>query len=209
MPQEDDLVAVGGDLRPETLLAAYAAGIFPMGLGGEGSPPLGWFMPITRGVLLPGDLHVSRSLRRARKRFTVTRDQDFPAVVRGCGDPSRDGAWITPSFAAAYTRLHHLGHAHSIEVRDAQSGEIAGGLYGVQIGGLFAGEAMFHRATDASKVAVWAMVETVFADGDPRRLIDVQWATPHLRSLGVRELSRSDYQRRLVAATALPAPAWV
>lgn len=138
----DDLVAVGADLAPSTILAAYRAGLFPMGLGEGGGPPLGWWSPAARGVLLPGDHHVSRSLRRTRRRFDVRVNTAFDAVVTACGDPRRDGAWITEAIRTAYGRLHRLGWAHSVEVYDDRS-RLVGGLYGLAIGGLFAGSRCF------------------------------------------------------------------
>lgn len=186
-----DLVAVGADLEPGTLLAAYRGGLFPMGTGADGAPPIGWWSPLRRGVLLPGDHHVSRSLRRARGRFTTSIDRDFAAVVRACGDPGRDGRWITPAVNKAYQRLHELGWAHSVEVWDDE-GVLVGGLYGVGIGAFFAGESMFHRETDAGKVAVWVAAEQVLS-GAPGSLIDVQWRTSHLATLGVREVDRVAY----------------
>ncbi len=198
----EDLVAVGADLEPGTLLGAYRAGLFPMGLGRHGARPLGWWSPDPRGVLLPGGLRVSRSLRRSVRRFHVTADTAFADVVAGCADRRREGRWITRDIASAYLALHEMGWAHSIEVWRGR--ELAGGLYGLAIGGLFAGESMFHRATDASKVALMALVERFATDGDPRRLIDVQWSTPHLASLGVVEVPRQTYAGLL--ATALEAP---
>jgi leucyl/phenylalanyl-tRNA---protein transferase len=200
----EDLVGVGADLAPGTLLSAYRNGLFPMGVGADGGPPLGWWSPDPRGVLLPGEVRVSRSLRRACRTFETRVDTAFEQVVAACADPSRDGRWITPSIARAYAELHRLGWAHSVETwRD---GELVGGLYGLAIGGLFAGESMFHHATDASKAALVALTGIVFADGDPRRLVDVQWATAHLESLGIREVPRADYCRRLDEALALPLP---
>ena len=200
----EDLVAVGGDLRAGTLLEAYRSGVFPMGLGEHGARPLGWWSPDPRGVLLPGGVHASRSLRRSLRQFEMRVDTAFDEVLAACADPSRDGRWITPEIVDAYTELHALGWAHSIETwRD---GELVGGLYGLAVGGLFAGESMFHRATDASKAAVLAMAGFVFADGDPRRMIDVQWATDHLRTLGIVSISRADYLERLDAALDVPPP---
>lgn len=198
----DERPFAGGDLDPGTLIAAYRAGFFPMGLGDEGRPPLGWWSPDPRGILPLEGLHVSRSLRRSVRRFEITVDTAFEAVLEGCADPARDGRWITPEIAAAYGRLHRLGWAHSVEVWDGE--ELAGGLYGVAVAGLFAGESMFHRATDASKVALVALVEMVRADGDPRRLVDVQWRTDHLASLGVVDVPRREYRRRLADALAAP-----
>lgn len=201
-PPDDDLVAVGGDLTPRTLLAAYAAGYFPMGVGGGGRGPVGWWAPLERGVLRPEDVHVSRSLARSLRGFEVRVDTAFDDVVAGCADPRRPGAWITGEVAAAYGRLHRLGWAHSVEVWSA--GELAGGLYGVSLGGLFAAESKFHRVTDASKAAVVALADLLRADGVPGRLVDVQWRTDHLGTLGVQEVSRARYLRLLSAARALP-----
>jgi leucyl/phenylalanyl-tRNA--protein transferase len=201
----EDLVGVGADLEPGTLLKAYRAGLFPMGLGHNGRGPVGWWSPDPRGVLLPGRIRVSKSLRRSSRRFEVRVDTAFEEVLNACADPRREGRWITPTVARAYTRMHRLGWAHSVEVW--LDGELAGGLYGLAIGGLFAGESMFHRVTDASKVALVALAERVYADGDPRRLIDVQWATPHLCSLGITEVPREDYVARLEGALDLALPA--
>ncbi|NLT53712.1 MAG: leucyl/phenylalanyl-tRNA--protein transferase [Actinomycetales bacterium] len=200
-----DLVAVGADLDPGTLLAAYRAGVFPMGLGTDGAGPLGWWSPDPRGVLPLEGLRVSRSLARSGRRFEVTVDTAFGDVVMACADPSRPGRWITPPVARAYRRLHALGWAHSVECwRD---GELAGGLYGVAVGGLFAGESMFHRVTDASKVALLALVRLLAADGEPDRLLDVQWRTPHLASLGVVDVSREEYLALVRRAVSLDPPA--
>ncbi|HEX5532926.1 MAG TPA: leucyl/phenylalanyl-tRNA--protein transferase [Actinomycetales bacterium] len=202
----EDLVAAGADLEPSTLLAAYATGLFPMGLGRHGKPPIGWWSPDPRGVLPLDHLHVSRSLRRSLRWFDVRFDTAFEQVVAGCADPRRPGRWITPEIAAAYRRLHRLGHAHSIEVFCGD--ELVGGLYGVEVGGLFAGESMFHRVTDASKAAVVALVRVLRSDGDTRRLVDVQWRTPHLATLGVVEIPRSEYLGRLADAVAAPCVTW-
>ncbi|MEO8827789.1 leucyl/phenylalanyl-tRNA--protein transferase [Lapillicoccus sp.] len=202
--QGEDLVGVGADLAPGTILEAYVAGVFPMGLGDYGGEPLGWWSPDPRGVLLPANLHVSRSMHRAMHRFEIRVDSDFAGVVAGCADPGRAGRWITPEITRAYSELHRLGWAHSVEV--VQDGALVGGLYGLAVGGLFAGESMFHRATDASKAAVIALHDLVTRDGDPRRIIDVQWRTDHLASLGVTELSRAAYLRRLASALQAPLP---
>ena len=201
---QDDLVGIGADLEPGTLLMAYRAGLFPMGVGEGDNAPTGWWSPDPRGVLLPGHVRISRSLRKPLRYYDIRVDTAFSEVMAGCADPSRDGCWITPAITAAYTRLHELGWAHSVEAwRD---GELLGGLYGLALGGLFAGESMFHRATDASKCALVGLADLVFADGDPRRIIDVQWATPHLASLGVSEMPRSDYIARLERSLPLPVP---
>lgn len=202
-----DLVAVGADLEPGTLLAAYAAGMFPMGLGRHGRGPLGWWSPDPRGVLPLTGLRVSRSLRRSVARFDVRIDTAFDEVVAGCADPARSGRWITPRIAAAYSRLHALGWAHSVECW--RGGVLVGGLYGVAVGGLFAGESMFHRATDASKVALVALVELLRAGpGGAARLLDVQWRTDHLATLGVVQVPREDYLARLDVALTLPDVSW-
>ncbi len=198
----DDLVALGADLAPGTLLAAYRSGLFPMGVGEHGGAPTGWWSPDPRGVLPPGALRVSRSLRRAARRFEVRVDTALPEVIRRCADPDREGRWITKDILAAYRDLHDLGWVHSVETW--QDGLLVGGLYGVCVGGLFAGESMFHAVTDASKVALVALVERFYADADPRRLIDVQWATDHLARLGVQAWPRADFLARL--AEALQAP---
>lgn len=200
----DDLVGIGADLEPGTVLMGYRAGLFPMGVGENGSAPTGWWSPDPRGVLLNGQVRISRSLRKSLRHYEIRVDTAFTEVMAGCADPSRDGCWITPAIIEAYGRLNELGWAHSVETwRD---GELLGGLYGLAIGGLFAGESMFHRATDASKCALVGLSNLVFADGDPRRIIDVQWATPHLASLGVTEIPRSDYVARLERSLSLAVP---
>ena len=192
-----DVIAIGADLEPSTVFAAYTAGLFPMHLG---SGELAWWSPDPRGVLPLDHLHVSRSLRTSIRRFTVTFDQAFAEVMAGCAEGRDDGAWITPEFIATYTRLHELGWAHSVEVW--RGSELVGGLYGVEIGGLFAGESMFHRVTDASKVARVALVERLrTCPGE--RLLDVQWRTDHLATLGVVEIPRTEYLARLRTALAL------
>jgi leucyl/phenylalanyl-tRNA---protein transferase len=196
----DGLLAVGADLEPGTLLAAYRSGVFPMPLSGVRE--LTWFSPDPRGVVPLAEFRPSRSLRRSARRFTVTADTAFADVVAGCADPRRPGGWITPAIRAAYERLHALGWAHSLEVWD-DDGALAGGLYGVEVGGLFAAESKFHRRTDASKVALAALVERLRAAGG-ERLLDVQWTTPHLRSLGARDIARADYLGLLRAALREP-----
>lgn len=204
VPDSFELIQRGGRLDPEFVLAAYRHGLFPMGIGRHGGPPMGWWSPNPRGVLLPGGLRVSRSLRKARRRFEITVDEDFLGVVRGCADPRRSGRWITEAIIDTYGELHRRGYAHSIEVR--HEGRLVGGLYGVGIGGLFAGESMFHRVNDASKVALVALVDIAAPPAEPDRLIDVQWVTEHLAGLGVVGVSRIDYLRRLDRALKLPPP---
>lgn len=200
VPAGQDFVAVGADLEPGTLLAGYRAGVFPM----PEADLLGWWSPDPRGILLPSRVRVSRSLRRALRRFTVSADLAFAEVVLSCADPARPHGWITREFAASYGRLHELGWAHSIEVWD-HAGALAGGLFGVEVGGLFAAESKFHRASDASKVAVVALAELLAADGRPDRVIDVQWRTEHLAALGVVAVPRTTYMRLLGAALGAPA----
>ncbi len=197
---EQGLLALGADLEPGTLLAAYRAGVFPMPL--TGVREMTWFSPDPRGVVPLAEFRPSRSLRRSARRFTVTADTAFARVVAECADPRRPGGWITPPIRHAYERLHALGWAHSLEVWDGD-GALAGGLYGVEVGGLFAAESKFHLRTDASKVALAALVERLRAAGG-ERLLDVQWTTPHLAALGARDVARSEYLRRLAAALALP-----
>ncbi len=197
---EDGLLALGADLEPATLVTAYRAGIFPMPISGVAE--IAWFSPDPRGIVPLDGFRPSRSLRRAARRFTVTADRAFAEVVEGCADPGRPGGWITPAIRAGYGRLHELGWAHSVEVWDA-GGALAGGLYGVEIGGLFAAESKFHTQTDASKVALAALVERLRAAGGPR-LLDVQWTTPHLRTLGAVDIARADYLARLPAALDAP-----
>ncbi len=197
----DELLGVGADLAPGTILAAYRRGLFPMPVRRR---QVGWWSPDPRGVIPLQDRHVPRSLRAARRRYRITVDTDFAAVVAGCADPRRPHGWITAEVASAYQRLRELGWAHSIEVR-WPDGRLAGGLYGLEIGGLFAGESMFHVGRDASKVAVVELVERLRAAGDAGdRLFDVQWTTPHLRSLGAVDLPRPEYLQRLAAALTLP-----
>lgn len=196
---ESGLLGIGADLEPGTLLAAYRSGIFPMPIDGHAA--LGWWSPDPRGILPLDQLVVSRSLRRSMTRFAITVDTTFEEVVAACADPSRDGGWIDDDIRAAYTRLHRTGWTHSIEVRDRDTTELVGGLYGVCINGLFAGESMFHHRADASKVALVALVEILNSIGV--RLLDVQWLTPHLESLGAVAIPRHDYLALLADALSL------
>ena len=205
---EDGLVGIGADLEPATLLDAYRRGIFPWPHPGA---PLPWFSPDPRGVIRLDGLVVSRSLRARLRRsgWDTTVDRAFAAVLAGCADrPTEEGpggpepgppesgeggTWITPPMRAAYQRLHDLGHAHSLEVW--AGGELVGGLYGVGVGGVFTGESMFHLASDASKVALVDLVARLAEAGG--QLVDVQMVTPHLASLGARDLPRADFLRLL------------
>lgn len=197
----DEVIGVGADLEPGTLLAAYRAGVFPMPIR---RGLMGWWSPDPRGVIPLDGLRVTRSLRRSCARYQIRIDTDFEQVIDSCGDKRRPGAWINKDIKSAYTRLHELGWVHSVEAWDDE-GRLAGGLYGVAIGGFFAGESMFHRRTDASKVALVALVQELQAA--EAALLDVQWATGHLASLGAVEISRRRYQALLAAALERPQPA--
>jgi leucyl/phenylalanyl-tRNA--protein transferase len=194
---DEGLLAVGGDLSVKRLLAAYDRGIFPW--YDEGLPPL-WWSPEPRAVMDPEHLHVSRSLKRTirQHRFEVTFDRAFSRVMRECGRERAGGTWILPEMLLAYQELHRLGHAHSFEVWSGE--DLVGGLYGVHRGGLFAAESMFHRVTDASKVALVASIRSLFGAGIT--LYDVQFVTPHLATLGAYEVPRSTYLARLADARA-------
>jgi leucyl/phenylalanyl-tRNA--protein transferase len=205
LPDGEELVGVGADLAPGTLLEAYRNGVFPMPVSRRG--PMAWWSPDPRAVLPLDGLRVSRSLRASCRRLEVRTDTAFDEVVDACADPSRPGGWIRRDIVAAYRRLYDLGWAHSVETW--AGGTLVGGLYGVSIGGLFAGESMFHRATDASKVALVGLVELLRSAGGAGRLLDVQWLTPHLESLGAVEVPRRRYLAMLRDALELPAPtAW-
>lgn len=192
---DDGVVGVGADLAPGTLVDAYRRGIFPWPHPGV---PLPWFSPDPRGVLPVDGFHVSRSLRRRLRTcgWTTTVDHSFGAVVAGCAqDRGEHGTWITTTMARAYTRLHELGWAHSLEVWEG--GRLVGGVYGVQVGGVFTGESMFHRATDASKVALLDLVHRFRLAGGS--LLDVQLTTTHLAGLGAHDLGRNDFLATLTA----------
>jgi leucyl/phenylalanyl-tRNA--protein transferase len=199
---EHGVVGIGADLEPATVLAAYRQGIFPMPARPRGD--IAWWSPDPRAVLPLEALRISRSLRRSLRRYTVRWNTAFDEVIRACADPTRPHGWIDEQIVAAYTRLHRLGWVHSIEVYDEES-SLVGGLYGVALGGLFAGESMFHRANDASKVALVALVDRMRTSGAV--LLDVQWLTPHLASLGAVEISRASYLAQL--EDALRRPAWM
>lgn len=194
---EDGLLLVGGRLTPERVLEAYRRGIFPWPIVERACEILAWFSPDPRAIIELDRLHVSRRLaRRIRsQRFRVTGDQAFPDVVAGCAAPraADTGTWITPTVARVYGHLHKLGHAHSIEVW--RGDQLVGGLYGISLGGFFAGESMFHRERDASKVALVALVAHLRARGF--RLFDIQQATAHAVSMGATEISRARFIARL------------
>jgi leucyl/phenylalanyl-tRNA--protein transferase len=190
----EGLVAIGGDLAPERLVLAYRSGIFPW--YAQGYVPM-WWSPDPRALLTPEAMHVSRSMRPVLERgdFELTWNRCFTRVMSECGRHRPEGTWVIPEMVTAYTRLHELGHAHSLEVWC--EGELVAGTYGVQVGGLFAAESKFHRRTDMSKVALAALVRSVFAAGV--QLLDVQFGTPHLLSLGAFEVPRAVYLKRLRA----------
>ena len=163
----------------------------------EANGPIAWWSPDPRAVIPVGGIHVSRSLRRSMRRFSFTVDTAFGEVIRACADPGRPHGWIDAQIIRAYERLHELGWAHSIETRNAD-GDLVGGVYGISVGALFAGESMFHIETDASKAALVALSELLVDNNFT--LFDVQWMTPHLESLGAIDLSRTEYLRRLEEA---------
>jgi leucyl/phenylalanyl-tRNA--protein transferase len=207
LAEPDGLLAVGGDLSPERLLRAYAEGIFPWY---SDETPILWWSPEPRMVLVPDELHVPRSLRRTLRsgRFAIRADTAFGQVIRRCAEkdrPDQDGTWITGEMVEAYERLHGLGHAHSFEAWDSDG--LAGGLYGVSLGGAFFGESMYADRPDASKAAFVAAVEWMRGRGI--ELVDCQVDTDHLRRFGAREIPRAEFLARLRNALATPAAASV
>lgn len=219
----EDLRAVSYTATQPQVLSSYRAGLFPMGIGSGGTGRMGWWAPRRRGVLLPGDLKVSKSLRKSMRHFECSVNSDFEQVIRACADPSRPGSWITEDIIGLYLALHRAGWAHSVEVRS--DGVLVGGLYGVAMGAFFAGESMFHTRRDASKAALVHLVSlfegttqnrcpetvaTITAPAAPTSddtqgkgsewLIDTQWQTSHLASLGVSEISGLNYSARLDSA---------
>ncbi|HQW37341.1 MAG TPA: leucyl/phenylalanyl-tRNA--protein transferase [Usitatibacteraceae bacterium] len=195
------LLCAGADLSPERLLDAYSKGIFPWFSAGD---PILWWSPHPRMVLFPGELKVSRSLRKAvaRGAFETRFDTAFAEVMRACAEPrdGQAGTWIVPEMVAAYTRLHERGFAHSVE--SWRDGRLAGGLYGILLGRVFFGESMFSRETDASKVALVKLVARLEALGVG--LVDCQQATRHLASLGAREIPRREFAQRLAESIQYP-----
>lgn len=198
LASHEGLLAIGGDLRCERLLAAYRQGVFPWYNDGQ---PILWWSPDPRAILFPKKIKISRSLRKALKgdRFQVTLDTAFPEVMQACAAPRRKqghGTWITHDMFAAYVELHRRGFAHSVEVR--QDGELVGGLYGVALGGAFFGESMFSRATDASKIALAQLAQQLQAWNFD--FIDCQLPTAHLMSLGAEEMPRKAFLELLDGA---------
>lgn len=196
---DDDLVAIGADLEPATLLSSYAAGLFPMPLSRR---RLGWFSPEERGIIPVDALRVTRSLRQSVRKYVVTVDESFREVMEGCGDPSRPQGWINDEFINAYTRLHRMGWAHSVETR-TEDGVLVGGLYGVRINRFFAGESMFSTQRDASKVALVHLIDLMQESG--MELLDVQWWTEHLATLGAVSVPRERYLELLAHAVTVAA----
>ena len=194
---EEGLVAIGGDLRPETLLRAYRNGIFPWFNEGE---PILWWSPDPRAIFELDQFYISRRLARTirSEKFRVTLDRAFHAVMLGCAE--RRPTWITSDMIEAYTRLYELGHAHSVEAWEGE--QLVGGVYGVGMGGFFAGESMFHRVTDASKVALAYLIEYLRIRGF--KLFDTQVATEHTLSLGAIHVTRKEYLARLKTALDTP-----
>lgn len=209
--EPNGLLAAGADLSADRLLEAYRQGVFPWYSDGQ---PVLWWSPDPRMVLPLRDFRISRSLvkviRRVRResRWRIDLNLDFAAVVRECAaprEPSGAGTWITADIAGAYSELHQRGYAHSVEVRD-QDGALAGGLYGVSIGRMFFGESMFARAADASKIALFALVELLLAHGF--RVIDCQQNTRHLASLGAIEIPRVAFLSEVADLVRQPPPDW-
>ncbi|MFV0452575.1 MAG: leucyl/phenylalanyl-tRNA--protein transferase [Propioniciclava sp.] len=208
---DQDLIALTEEFDADLVAEAYLAGVFPMPLDGLALPEraMGWWSPVHRGILPLADLRVTRSLRKSARRFSLTVDADFATVIERCADPVRPSGWIDHRIQGVYRELHDRGIAHSVEVW-TPGGVLVGGLYGISLGGLFAGESMFHDpqlGRDASKVALLGLC-AVLAGGERARLLDVQWVTDHLASLGAVEIDRSDYLRLLSEALDAPAPDW-
>lgn len=205
-----DLIAFSAEFDEALVLAGYTEGVFPMPLHESAFSQMGWWSPLRRGVLTPDGLRVTRSLRQSAKRYTTTIDTAFEQVLLACAEPSRPYGWIDQQIIRVYTALHRAGRVHSVETWDAD-GRLVGGLYGVGLGGLFAGESMFHdpvHGRDASKVALLRLVDLLADDYAEDRIIDVQWQTDHLASLGTIEIDRGEYLALLDEALEVPEPKW-
>ncbi len=206
-----DLIGLSDELDPDLVVLAYRCGVFPMPLHNSWFPArMGWWSPMRRGVLLPDGLRVTRSLRKSARHYTTTVDADFEGVLARCAEPNRPHGWIDDDIVQVFTELHRRGVVHSVETWTA-TGQLAGGLYGVSIGGLFAGESMFHDPAigrDASKVALIRLAAVMAQDGTTDRMIDVQWQTDHLATLGVIEIDREEYLSAVDETLGLPAPDW-
>jgi len=194
----EDVVCIGGDLAPGTVLQAYRRGLFPMHLEPD---LLAWWSPDPRGILPLDALRVSKSLRASLRRFEITIDRDFTAVMHACAEIPREHGWINDEFIDTYCALHELGWTHSVEAWNSD-GDLVGGLYGIEVGGLFAGESMFHLERDASKAALVGLVDALSLGSG--RLLDVQWATDHLVTLGAVEIRRDTYLDLLDSALERP-----
>lgn len=194
----DDIVALGGDFSPETILSAYERGIFPWPMEGLGVIP--WFCPRRRAIVDFNDLHIPRSLARARRKmpYTFTFDAAFERVIRLCATVPREdgGTWITEELIVGYTALHDLGHAHSVEAWEGD--ELVGGVYGVEASGYFSAESMFHLRDYASKLALLTLMDHLLARG--QGFLDIQVMTPHMLGLGAKEIARKDFLRRIADA---------
>nr|WP_250885864.1 leucyl/phenylalanyl-tRNA--protein transferase [Shewanella jiangmenensis] len=190
------LLAIGGSLHPKRLLAAYYDGIFPWF---NADDPILWWSPDPRAVFIPGELYISQSLKKSlrKQRWRITLNHAFADVMAGCAQPrsKQQGTWITQEIQLAYLEMHSLGHAHSVEVWLGE--RLVGGLYGMSVGQVFCGESMFHRETDASKIAMWALHQHLSASG--YKLLDAQVMNPHLKSLGALEIPRSTFLGHLKA----------
>ncbi len=207
---DQDLIAFSDMISPPLVLDAYRSGVFPMPLPEAGFGQTGWWSPTRRGVLPLDAIRVTRSLRKSAKHYTTTVDVAFTQVLDACADPTRPHGWIDESIREVYAELFRQGYCHSVETWD-RDGRLVGGLYGVALGGLFAGESMFHDPThgrDASKVALMQLVELLSDDYAESRIIDVQWQTPHLAGLGAIEIDRSDYLDLLDDVLAVPEANW-
>jgi leucyl/phenylalanyl-tRNA---protein transferase len=194
-----DIVSFGDELTVENLMKAYGMGIFPWHVDGL---PLPWYCPEKRAILEFSELHIPRSLERARRKnlYTFTIDKEFGKVIRTCAEmrrPDQSGTWITSDFIRAYSELHEVGNAHSIEAWD-ENGTLVGGLYGVDAGGAFCGESMFHTAPNASKLALLFLIDHLRERG--ATWIDAQVMTPHIKALGAREIRRKEFLRKLKEA---------
>lgn len=206
---DQDLIGFSTEFDAELAIASYQCGVFPMPLtGGFRGSDMGWWSPIDRAVLPLGGLRVTKSMRQSARKYTTTIDRAFPDVIAACANPDRPGGWIDSDVLRVYTEMHKRGVVHSVETWDA-SGVLVGGLYGVSLGGLFAGESMFHDEAigrDASKVALMRLVrELLLARAE---LLDVQWLTPHLATLGAVELDRLEFLGLLSDALESPTPNW-
>lgn len=205
-----DLIGLSKVFGPGLVLAGYTEGVFPMPMGeGAIDGEMAWWSPMERGVIDPGGLRITRSLCKSARHYTTTIDRAFGQVIAHCADPARSGGWINEVIREVYTQLHLDGHVHSVETWDGD-GRLVGGLYGVSIRGLFAGESMFHdpeRGRDASKVALVRLAGEL-ARQPGSRVLDVQWMTGHLASLGAYAISREDYLTRLARAMDQPTPVW-